>query len=66
MKRFVIVNIWKPLTIITKRSILDAAAVLDLPLGALQSIELNIQIDHSVEPCVQKLRRLPFLMKKTI
>ena len=31
--RFVIkVNDWKPLTIITKRSILDVAAVLDLPL----------------------------------
>ena len=33
MKRFVIiVNGWKPLTIITKRSILDVAAVLDPPL----------------------------------
>ena len=33
MERFVIiVNGWKPLTIITKRSILDVAAVLDLPL----------------------------------
>ena len=33
MERFVIiVNGWKPLTIITKRSILDAAAVLDPPL----------------------------------
>ena len=28
----VIVNGWKPLTIITKRSILDLAAVLDPPL----------------------------------
>ena len=27
----IIVNGWKPLTIITKRSILDVAAVLDLP-----------------------------------
>ena len=35
MERFVIiVNGWKPLTIITKCSILDVAAVLDLPLGA--------------------------------
>ena len=35
MERFVIiVNGWKPLTIITKRSILDVATVLDLPLGA--------------------------------
>ena len=33
MERFVIiVKDWKPLTIITKRSILDAAAVLDPPL----------------------------------
>ena len=33
MERFVIiVNDWKPLTIITKRSILDVAAVLDPPL----------------------------------
>ena len=33
MERFVIiVNGWKPLTIITKRSILDVAAVLDAPL----------------------------------
>ena len=34
MERFVIiVNGWKPLTIITKRSILDATAVLDPPLS---------------------------------
>ena len=34
MERFVIiVNGWKPLTIITKRSILDVAAVLDPPLA---------------------------------
>ena len=33
MERFVIiVNGWKPLTIITKRSILDVAAALDPPL----------------------------------
>ena len=33
MERFVIiVNSWKPLTIITKRSILDVVAVLDPPL----------------------------------
>ena len=36
MERFVkIVNGWKPLTIITKRSILDVAAVLDPPLYEL-------------------------------
>ena len=34
MEHFVIiVNGWKPLTIITKRSILDVAAILDPPLG---------------------------------
>ena len=31
----IIVNGWKPLVIITKSSILDAAAVLDLPLCKL-------------------------------
>ena len=36
MERFVIiVNGWKPLTIITKRSILDVAAVLDPPLSMI-------------------------------
>ena len=38
MERFVIIaNGWKPLTIITKHSILDIAAILDPPL----SIDLN-------------------------
>ena len=36
MERFVIiVNGWKPLTIITKHSILDVAAALDPPLTGL-------------------------------
>ena len=36
IKRFVIiVNGWSPLTIITKRSILDAAAILNPPLTAI-------------------------------
>ena len=36
MERFVIiVNGWKPLTIITKRSILDVAAALDPPLNSV-------------------------------
>ena len=35
MERFMITfNGWKPLTIITKHSILDVAAVLDPPLGS--------------------------------
>ena len=38
MERFVIiVNGWKPLTIITKRSILDVAAALDPPLQSINS-----------------------------
>ena len=34
--------------------------------GALKSFELTIQIDPSVQPCVQKPRGLPFLMKKQV
>ena len=45
---------------------LDVAAVLDPPLGALKNVKLNIQIDHSVQACVQKPGRLPFLMKKHV
>ena len=43
MERFVIiVNGWMPLTIITKRSILDVAAVLDPPLRA-DTIQLRLR-----------------------
>ena len=42
MERFVIiVNGWKPLTIITKRSILDVAAALDPPLMTVSETCLN-------------------------
>ena len=42
MERFVIiVNGWKPLTIITKRSILNVAAALDLPLIKLEEFEID-------------------------
>ena len=34
--------------------------------GAVKNFELTIQIDPSVQPCVQKPRRLPFLMKKQV
>ena len=34
--------------------------------GALKNFELNIQIDPSVQPYVQKPRRIPFLMKKQV
>ena len=42
MKRFVIiVNGWKPLTIISKLSMLDVAIVLDTPLVIIFTFELN-------------------------
>ena len=42
MERFVIiVNGWKPSTIITKRPILDVAAVLDLPLILLNKADFK-------------------------
>ena len=48
MKRFVIiVNGWKPLTIITKRSILDVAAVLDPPL--LRLAKMGIVYIHTFQ-----------------
>ena len=34
--------------------------------GALKNFELNIQINPSVQPCVQKPKRLPFFMKKQV
>ena len=44
MERFVIiVNDWKPLTIITKHSILDVAAALDLPLILSKQIAIMTQ-----------------------
>ena len=44
MELFVIIVIgWKPLTIITKYSILDAAAVLDLPLKNFVKLGRNIE-----------------------
>ena len=43
MERFVIiVNGWKPLTIITKRSILDVAAALDPPMALISKSALDI------------------------
>ena len=46
MERFVIiVNGWKPLTIITKRSILDVAAVLDPPLKESVNITNTLDIE---------------------
>ena len=40
----IIVNGWKPLTIITKRSILDVAAVLDPPLVKVLYLPKNADI----------------------
>ena len=48
MERFVIrVNGWKPLTIITKHSILDIVAALDPPLIIVitESFEANMLVD---------------------
>ena len=44
MERFVIiVNGWKPLTIITKRSIVDVAAALDPPVTVIGIYILSLQ-----------------------
>ena len=52
MERFVIiVNGWKPLTIITKRSILDVAAVLDPPLVYNDKFTIMIMIQN-IQPLV--------------
>ena len=54
MERFVIIaNGWKPLTIITKRSILDVAAVLDPPL--IQGRALHWIILQTVSHSCQKI-----------
>ena len=48
MERFaIIVNGWKPLTIITKRSILDVAAVLDAPL--IIGCKINSSLHSTVQ-----------------
>ena len=46
----IIVNGWKPLTIITKRSILDVAVVLDppLPLLIIQTPSLSAQFSKKL------------------
>ena len=52
----IIVNGWKPLTIITKRSILDVAAVLDPPLKIIffiteeDHLKLPTEVLHSLLP----------------
>ena len=53
MERYVIiVNGWKPLTIITKRSILDVAAVLDPPLTITKQIRNSC---HNLTRRIMKL-----------
>ena len=51
----IIVNSWKPLTIITKRSVLDIAAVLDPPLLLLILIFFRIEkkyfLPHLLRKC---------------
>ena len=46
----IIVNGFQPLTIITKRSILDVPTVLDPPLKLACQIELNCSM-HLRDPC---------------
>ena len=56
MERFVIiVNGWKPLTMITKRSILDVAAALDPPLRKpfLQNTSGQLLLTLIVEQKIQ-------------
>ena len=49
MERFVIiVNGFQPLTIITKHSILDVAAVLDRPLGLMHVVSMIKQVNRTV------------------
>ena len=49
MERFVIiVNGFQPLTIITKHSILDVAAVLDRPLGLMHVVSMIKQVNRIV------------------
>ena len=60
MKRFVIiVNCWKPLTSITKRSILHIAAVLDPPLNRAKKLKIpkfdsNDSVDENIKDLVFK------------
>ena len=49
----IIVNGWKPLTIITKSSTLDAAAVLDPPL-VTSNINTTYQIRSNEEKIINK------------
>ena len=44
----IIVNGWKPLTIVTKSSILDVAAVLDPPLALYYKISIICLFSHFV------------------
>ena len=55
MERFVrIANRWKPLTVITKRSILDVAASLDPPMKPLEKDYVEVFKDkYAQTPFVQ-------------
>ena len=65
----VIVNGFQPLTIITKRSILDVAAVLDPPLSAVCHQSLNYYyltifedfnfLCHENKKCYSELKKAP-------
>ena len=59
MEHFVItVNPWKPLTIITKRSILDVAAVLDPPLKGHKENFMNLPAKKFKNQSKSKIERM--------
>ena len=62
MERFVIiVNGWKPLTIVTKRSILDVTAVLDPPLIITTNLEYGLPQELTSNLKIRILRNEKFL-----
>ena len=66
MERFVIiVNGWKPLTIITKRSILDVAAVLDAALLTLSQSNDNYFAVCILLEILEGLDYWPYILKVT-
>ena len=69
MERFVIiVNDFQPLTIITKHSILDVAAVLDPPLVLSRSMDTSTEVTllHSHTFSVLNIGGKLFLVKGTV
>ena len=67
MERFVmIVNDFRPLTIVTKRSILDVAAALDPPLGRLLlSINFTVKCELVLSELRKTVLHRGFILKPT-